>query len=267
MTTRHHTRFKLVDRDRVNQGSPGFTLIELLVVISIVSLLVALLLPALTKARSAARNTVCQSQLRQVATWGMVYAADYNQLLPTHGDDIAPSNNNTWYMFSKHQWPQKAASYEIYQGWNSKPPSLLHCPEAIGQLLPLSSNHGGTTYGMNAFLGGRRDWSNSSSTRIAPTPYTTLLDSKRFWFADTRARYRTGSQEGWDYVFVLSLTNSSPGIYGPWSWRSSLLPNSEGHPVGQTNFVYGDGHVSGLTLRQYKSMSNRNTFTGRDLVY
>lgn len=43
----------------------GFTVIELLVVVSLISLLLGLLLPALGRARSMARQTVCQSRLRQ----------------------------------------------------------------------------------------------------------------------------------------------------------------------------------------------------------
>ena len=50
----------------------GFSLIELLVVISIVALLMALAMPALARARSLARQTVCQSRLRQ---WGLAFAA------------------------------------------------------------------------------------------------------------------------------------------------------------------------------------------------
>lgn len=56
----------------------AFTLIELLVVISIIALLIAILLPALKKAREVARQSVCASQLRQIALAENMYADDYN---------------------------------------------------------------------------------------------------------------------------------------------------------------------------------------------
>lgn len=67
------------------QHRRGFTLIELLMVISIVALLMAILLPALGRARSLARQTVCQSRLRQ---WGLAfatYAAENSETYP-HAD-------------------------------------------------------------------------------------------------------------------------------------------------------------------------------------
>lgn len=61
----------------------GFTLIELLVVIAIVAILAAILLPALHRARAAARETVCKSQLRQLGLWETMYADTYGGM--THG--------------------------------------------------------------------------------------------------------------------------------------------------------------------------------------
>jgi len=60
----------------------GFTLIELLVVISIIALLVSILLPALRRAREAARQAVCLSNVRQLAVAGTAYGADHQSYFP-----------------------------------------------------------------------------------------------------------------------------------------------------------------------------------------
>jgi len=59
----------------------AFTLIEILVVVAIIALLVAILLPSLTKAREAARNTVCKSNMKQIMMGHVLYQAD-NKVLP-----------------------------------------------------------------------------------------------------------------------------------------------------------------------------------------
>ncbi|MHB1157736.1 MAG: type II secretion system protein [Phycisphaerales bacterium] len=66
----------------------GFTLVELLVVVSIIALLIAILLPGLSKAKQAARTTVCATQLRQVTMGLMQYSLDDGRL-PFRSWDIA----------------------------------------------------------------------------------------------------------------------------------------------------------------------------------
>ncbi len=75
--------------------STGFTLIELLVAISILVLLVSLLLPAIVQARSAARRTTCQSNLRQWALAAHLYADIHAGRLPYRGQGIQPTTQLT----------------------------------------------------------------------------------------------------------------------------------------------------------------------------
>jgi prepilin-type N-terminal cleavage/methylation domain-containing protein len=46
----------------------GFTLIELLVVIAIIAILAAILFPVFAQAREKARQSTCQSNLKQIGT-------------------------------------------------------------------------------------------------------------------------------------------------------------------------------------------------------
>ena len=60
----------------------GFTLIELLVVIAIIAILAAILFPVFAKAREKARQASCASNHKQMATACLMYAQDYDELLP-----------------------------------------------------------------------------------------------------------------------------------------------------------------------------------------
>jgi len=64
----------------------GFTLIELLVVVAIIALLAALLFPVFAKAREKARQSVCQSNLRQIGIALSMYVQDYDGTLPDRRD-------------------------------------------------------------------------------------------------------------------------------------------------------------------------------------
>jgi len=65
-----------------NGPSPAFTLIELLVVLAIIAILASLLLPVLGRARQKARQSACQSNLRQVGIALVLHQDENNGRFP-----------------------------------------------------------------------------------------------------------------------------------------------------------------------------------------
>ncbi len=68
----------------------GFTLIELLVVIAIIAILAAILFPVFARAREKARQTSCLSNLKQIGLGLLMYAQDYDEVLPRSAQYTAP---------------------------------------------------------------------------------------------------------------------------------------------------------------------------------
>ena len=72
---------------KVKERASGsaFTLIELIVVIAIIVLLIGLILPVLAHSKSAARSTVCASNLRQLAMANTAYSVEHDgYFVPGH---------------------------------------------------------------------------------------------------------------------------------------------------------------------------------------
>lgn len=83
----------------IRKRNGGFTLIELLVVIAIIAILAAILFPVFARARESARQSNCQSNLKQMAQALLMYVDDYDGKFPP----------------SKICWGSD--SYAVSQGW------------------------------------------------------------------------------------------------------------------------------------------------------
>ena len=103
-----------------------FTLIELLVVIAIIAILAGILLPALSKVKSKAKTADCSSQIKQVNTAFLSYAANYN-------DHFAPQHYGSADNLASTFWidlmPELGANRKPGEHFfNKKKSHILLCP-------------------------------------------------------------------------------------------------------------------------------------------
>ena len=74
----------------------GFTLIELLVVIAIISILASMMFPVFSRARGKGRQAACISNVNQITLALLMYAQDYNEMLP-RGQAVVGDPTSQWY--------------------------------------------------------------------------------------------------------------------------------------------------------------------------
>ncbi len=235
----------------------AFTLIELLVVIVIISLLTGLCLLALGTITSQARSMDCRNNLRQLAVWGLAYAADWRGILPTNTGSKNPGGNDFFYLTGQSRWFDKI---EEFRPSSQRGLGLL-CRQAKASLRRWnapSTYQNSYDYSLNNFLGG-------NSVKGYRPPRTIHLSAETFWFSDALMQMVGG-------IFYSNATVeagvNAPGTAGymtPWPWRGPYgvggasyagvwIPAPSSHPRWACNFVFGDGHTGALTFDEVVAM-------------
>ncbi len=248
----------------------GFTLIELLVVIAIIAILAAILLPTLSRAKIAARSTMCQGNVRQ---WGLamrMYLDDNNVYPPSDMKD-APASPALYWQQRLQRYVKAKPPLWMNSGYDDPPyhpvrNTVYACPDYAMLHGAFDGGGGLGAYGYNdgGYMGGQGlggDRLESSYRGDDPGPGDLRLCTE----SDVRAP--CDMIEMGDSVVVSVLTSPLAAAYGSTSlrWWSTVLPllsvanpgTNPGHVAcaevmrerhaGRWNVVFCDGHVESLT--------------------
>src|SRR5690554_1952004 len=128
----------------------GFTLIELLVVIAIIAILAAILFPVFARAREKARQTSCLSNVKQINLGILMYAQDWDEVLPPYRWNQEPPSS-VWIdrdnsaATNRHFWAQCVEPY-------LKNLDIMFCPSSAWETSTMSGGKRYLTYAYNGKL-------------------------------------------------------------------------------------------------------------------
>ena len=245
------------------EGGSAFTLIELLVVIAVIAILAALLLPALNRARIAADNTTCRSNLHQYAIALQAYVDDFGYYPPwefseTNSANSAPVSSGIcgW---SLTQRPHGRPG--IHRPCGSKTPHHPGLPELRAASRLFEPPYGAYAYNVGGFtpevvpsmgLSGRDYWTGGllpGSDVLCPSDMVAVGDSPLV--GDIGGPPIMGFSmlmpyKGTDYA--LGYTNETTDMVGGIA-SVSLYYLSQRH-AGRWNFAFCDGHTENRRIQE-----------------
>lgn len=214
------------------QSKKAFTLVELLIVIGIIALLTGILLPVLSIARARAKDTVCQSQIKQIAYSFEYYLDKWDDTYPYAHEGSHYEGSAPWdYTTGRIGWFTRLNDY-------LQSPEVFNCPSAPLEFCwdggPLNQNSAG---GFSFCYG----WNNLpfwTERGMADSPFTHAKRTKR-------GTIRHPAQM---YVFMDSRGDGWRNNYCVRPLHEPELPGRR-HRDG-ANIAFADGHVGWETFEK-----------------
>mgnify|MGYP001242751476 FL=1 len=208
------------------QKTQGLTLLELLTVLAIIAVLCSILVPALQGVRKSAQQASCASNMRQIGSALLLYAASNNNKLPETSHTAA--FGQSWiYTLSE------------YLGDCDEVRICPADPKGDGRF-----DAGGTSYILNSFLFvpqigpfGQPMGEPTNNLLLIENPTETpmafiIADSQGI--GDANDHTHSSRWSSWSAV----VRDISPGRFGG--------GNSPMRALGSSNYLFADGHVEQL---------------------
>jgi len=220
----------------------GFTLIELLVVIAIIAILAAILFPVFAQAREKARATMCLSNLKQIGLGFMMYAQDYDEVLPN--SHYCTDGTSSCVEALKVRWRNAISPY-------IKNDQIRGCPDAVG--LP---GMGGPNFNTYGFYSGLR----SQPVAIMVNPAGTLLtcDGANFNNSSTQdpdpLKWVVSGSLDHNVVYAQPFTGPYTGASftnsADWCCGANGARRAHARHSGGANINFGDGHAKWMEIHK-----------------